>query len=173
MPFPGQSKCSIMAQTTRYEPLPRYGHASIHIGGKLLLWGGYVDSMEASKELATTVELLDIVTRTWERRMTFGKPPPGSWLTAYTAVGESVYSFGGFDGKDDHNSLHQLNIKTWQWNELIPINTSTIPLKKIGSRMVPLDGERLLIFAGETKFGYTDELHIFDIPSECASNFCW
>ena len=95
-----------MAQATKYKPLRRYWHAAVSMGNKLHLWGGYAGSNESSKKLANVVELFDIHTEMWEKKTIIGKPPPGLWFTAYTAIRTTLYNFGGCDGRSRYDSLH-------------------------------------------------------------------
>ena len=44
-------------ESTRYEPLPRWGHVSVVIGNKLYLWGGRIEdfSDEGKKEVSCCI----------------------------------------------------------------------------------------------------------------------
>ena len=153
-----------MDKATPYEPAPRCWHAAVSIENNLHLWGGYSGSKKSSKKLAGTAELFNVLTELWEKKTTVGIPPPGLWFTAHTAIGTSLYNFGGYDGTSLYNSrLHQLNTDDWGWKELLARNPSSGPIHKEGSGMVALDEERLLIFAGYTGSDYTNELHMFNI----------
>ena len=147
-----------------YEPQPRCEHVAVPVGRNLNVWGGNAGSGEKSQDLATTVEVFDVSTNLWKRNPTNGVPPPGLFGTAYTVVGTSLYVFGGRDRNDClQNSLYKLDLFSFQWEEIRPANSSSGPQKKQSSRMVPCGDNQLLVFAGCTASGYTDELHLFDL----------
>ena len=151
------------AQHTSYEPLPRSRHAAVAVGSKLHMWGGDSGSMEKSRELSQHVEVFDIATELWEQKLTHGTPPPGLRGTAYTVVGTHLYNFGGWDGISHHNSLHKLDLCTLQWDEVKDLNSSSVPQRKTGSRMVSYGDNQLVIFAGWTGNQWTNKLHLFNL----------
>jgi len=147
-----------------YEPQPRCEHVAVSVGRNLHVWGGNAGSNEKSQDLATTVEVFDVSTNLWKRNPTNGKPSPGLFGTAYTVVGTTLYVFGGRDKNGAlQNSLYKLDLFSFQWEEIKPTNPSRGPQKKHGSGMLPCGDNQLVIFAGCTDSGYTDELHIFDL----------
>ena len=114
------------------------------------------------------MDIFDTLTEQWECRATRGPPPPGIEYCAYTAIGSSLFTFGGDDSHSRYNSLHQLDTETMEWRELVPQNPSDAPQKKSGCGMVSLDEDKLVVFAGQTEHKWTDELHIIDTKkSEC------
>ena len=154
-----------MAQTvSRYKPTPRCSHVAVGIWNKLHVWGGDSGFNKESEELASKVELFDILTGIWEKETTFGTPQPGLRSSAYTTIGTFLYSFSGFDGTSTYRSLYQLNTESWEWKKLVARNPSSAPIRRTASKMVALDEERLLVFAGYTASEYTNELHVFKIP---------
>ena len=166
VPRPVQQIMDAQKLHSGYEPLPRSGHAAVTVGSKLCLIGGYAGSNEKSLQLVTTVEVFDISTEMWEKVPTHGTPPPGLWNSAYTVVGTSLYSFGGTDFC--HNDLHKLDLSTFNWELVKASNSSSGPQKKRGSGMVSYRDNQLVIFAGNTDSGLTDELHVFNLEkSEC------
>lgn len=91
-----------------------------------------------------------------------------------------LYLYGGYDGTNFHDSLHQLDTKTWQWRQLKGLGES--PMKKMGCRMLVYD-DQLVLFGGygististqpgveffpDGRFsedvGWTNELHTFSL----------
>ena len=151
------------AHHTSYEPLPRYSHAAVAVDNKLHMWGGRAGSKEKSREEADKIEVFDISTELWEQKPTHGTPPPGLWDTAYTVVGSSLFVFGGWDGVSLHNTLFKLDLHSFQWEQVQVSNPSSGPQRKRGCGMVSNGDNQLVIFAGYTDSGYTDELHVFDL----------
>ena len=115
------------------------------------------------------MDVFDVKKEQWECLPTRGSPPPGIVDCAYTALGSSLFTFGGDDGRSLHNSIHQLDTKTMEWRELVPRNPSAAPKKKRGCGMVSFNEDKLVVFAGLAEDRKsTDEFHVFDTKdSEC------
>ena len=155
---------SMAVYHTSYEPLPRYGHATVAVDNKLHMWGGSARSKEKSRELVQKIEVFDISTELWEQKPTHGTPPPGLCSFAYTVVGSCLFVFGGNDGVSHHNTLFKLDLRTFQWEQVPVSNPSSGPLEKSGCGMVSYDDNQLVVFAGSMGgIAYTDELHVFDL----------
>ena len=168
-----------------YEPLPRYGHYSVPINGKLHVWGGRTQDWSESsrKKLASALETFDPYMELWKKQGTTGVPPPGLYGGACTAIGESMYSYGGLDGQSQYNTLHQLDTARQHWREVQVRNPSEGPMKKTGCGMISYDGDKLVLIGGHgiptgpiqpgstfiRSTGYTDgrgwtnELHLFHL----------
>ena len=151
------------ARHTSYEPLPRADHTAVAVDNKLHMWGGRTGSRQKSQEVAQKVEVFDISTELWEQKQTHGTLPPGLSNTAYTVVGSCLFVFGGSDGGSSHNSLFKLDLHTFQWEQVRVSNPSSGPQRKSGCGMVSYGDNQLVIFAGYTVSGRTDELHVFDL----------
>ena len=151
------------ARHTGYEPLPRYAHAAVAVDNKLHMWGGWAGSAKKSREVAQKLEVFEISTELWEQKPTHGTPPPGLINTAYAVVGSCLFVFGGYDGVSRHNNLFKLDLHTFQWEQVRVSNPSSGPQKKTGCGMVSYGDNQLVVFAGWTGSGRTDELHIFDL----------
>lgn len=83
-------------------PQPRYGHAAVGIGRKLLVWGGRSGS---TKIQSTTVESLNVASETWEQPLQLrGSLPDGLYGMAVASDGEIAYLFGGSTGSAYFNN---------------------------------------------------------------------
>ena len=154
---------------TGYEPQPRSRHTAVAVDNKLHMWGGWTGSKEKSEEVVQKLEVFDISTEQWEQKLTCGTPPPGLWTTAYAVVGSCLFVFGGYDGVSWHNTLYNLNLRSFQWEQVRVSNPSRGPQRKSGCGMVSYGDNQLVVFAGYTNSGYTDELHVFDLnKGECS-----
>ena len=154
---------TMAAHHTSYEPLPRSDHAAVAVDNKLHMWGGWTGSKEKSREVVQKVEVFDISTEQWEKKLTHGTLPPGLYNTAYAVVGSCLFVFGGYGGVSRHNTLYKLNLRTFQWEPVKVLNPSNGPQKKSGSGMVSYGDNQLVVFAGWMGSEYTDELHVFDL----------
>ena len=90
----------------------------------------------------------------WILQATSGTYPLGVSGYCCTAVGDSLYYYGGFCGHDDcfHNSVHKLNTSSLQWMMLFTTTSKHgAPMRKMNSGMVAFrDGKEdiLCVIAG-------------------------
>jgi len=176
---------SVHGRTKAYEPSPRFLHHATPVGGRCFLWGGRVPDFSASgrMKLASTVEIFDPYLEVWERRPTFGVPPPGLYYGTSVSLLHQLYSFGGFDGTSRYNTLHTLDPNSLEWKEQLVLNQADGPMRKRSCGMVPYGQDKLALFGGYgipigptqpgatfTKStsstdgsGWSNELHIFNI----------
>lgn len=148
------------------QPQPRYGHAAVGVGKKLLVWGGRGGS---TKMQSTTVETFDVSSETWEQpqQLRGSALPDDLYGMAVANDGESAYLFGGSTGSAYFNTLYQINLTTLVCRELEPATLSNVPKKKSGSGMVYFK-DKLVVYGGYTGLDWTDEVHVFDLrKSEC------
>ena len=168
-----------------YEPLPRYGHCVIPVNGKLYAWGGRIQdwSENSRKNLASALETFDPYVELWENQSTTGVLPPGLIDGACTAIGESMYNYGGTDGWSYFNTFHQLGTARRQWREVEVHNPSEGPIAKAACAMISYDGDKLVLIGGygiptgpiqpgstfirDSRYtdgrGWTNELHLFHL----------
>lgn len=149
----------------RYEPDPRWGHASVAHGPKVYVWGGRLEDFSPSsrKTYATVVNVFDVNTELWEQKPTGGSAPPGLYNNAHAELGGYLYIYGGFDGHHTYNTLHQLDLTYTQWKALAKpqANPSNVPMKMTGCGMVGFGDHTLVLFGGfgtpscEVHLGYT------------------
>jgi len=165
-----------------YEPSPRFGHGAALVRERCYLRGGCVPE-SGRRKLASTVEVFDPYLETWEEHPTTGVPPPGLHNGACTSLLDSLYWFGGWDGRFYCNSLHRLDTTTLKWRELQPLNQVDGPMRKGGCGMVSIFQDKLAMFGGhgiptsatqpgamftkDTRYtdgrGWSNELHVFNI----------
>ena len=168
-----------------YEPFPRYGHGAAPVRGRCYLWGGHVQGFSGSEswKQASTIEIFDPYLETWDKHPTTGVPPPGLYSGACTSLLDSLFWFGGSDGKSRYNSLHRLDPTTLKWRVIQPLNQAGGPMRKVGCGMVSFHQVKLAVFGGYgiprgltqpgamfTKDtlntdgrGWSNELHVFNI----------
>ena len=152
----------ILHTASRYVPTARHGHTSLLVGGNLYLWGGSAygggmprvhDSPEKTR-LLSSVDVFQVDSGDWRRQATSGTPPLGVSGYCCTAVGGSLYYYGGYCGHGFcyHNSVHKLSTSFLQWMMLSPSTSkSGAPMRKDACGMVAFrDGEEdiLCVVAG-------------------------
>jgi len=161
-----------------YEPSPRFNHSSVQVEDNAYLWGGVTQDSSRSQ----VINVFDYNTERWKERSTTGIPPPGLQDGGFTLLCDDLYYFGGFDGKRFHNSLHKLQTRTLEWQDIKQANPAGGPLPKGGSGMVAYQQKLALIgglcsastgplqagaeFFKSSRFsgyGWTNEFHLFSI----------
>ena len=168
-----------------HEPRPRFWHSAVSVGGKVYVRGGSTpkfDTDEGKRELAATIEEFDPIHQVWRQLTTSGTLHPGLSAVACTTNGDLLYAYGGFDGRDLHCVLSQLNMKTLVWTRLCA-GTADGPMRKDASGMVHFDDNKLALIGGYADpngpiqqgstfvlnealndgSGWTNEFHTFDI----------
>lgn len=143
-----------------YEPDNRDGHAAVEVNGKVYLWGG---SNYASRYPASRVEVFDVQTGMWASSTTTGTPPTAVVDCAYTAIGNTIYTYGGWTGSGEcSDALHELDLTIMSWRQL---NPSKGPIKKKGCRMVPYNQHMLVVYGGDegTYNSTCGELHVYTL----------
>ena len=84
--------------------------------------------------------------------------------TILQALVESLYCYslllGGYDGRKYYNNLHQLNLQSLQWTEILPeTDSSEGPKQKSACGLVAFLDDMLVVFGGfSTSLQHTDEL---------------
>ena len=170
------------AKPKYYEPCPRFDHRAVPIADIPYLWGGRTEDFSESsrRKLGSVVEIYDPYLEMWEQRATTGVPPPGLYHGGCTPLNETLLWYGGYDGKSQFGTLHQLNTVTLNWDELHHNSPSQGPMAKQGCGLVSFQGNKLGLFGGYglhtgptqhgatfTKLsggiGWTNEFHLFHL----------
>ena len=160
------------------EPSPRWGHYSAAIGGQLHVFGGRTKDFRKEKsEIRASVHTFNQCVETWKVKITLGEPPPGLYDGACAIIHNKMYMYGGNDGTCFQDSLHQLDLDSFKWSQLL-----NGPMKKTGCRMASYSGNLILFggygipsgptqpgarFVKSTRStdgrGWTNELHMFNV----------
>ena len=143
------------------------------VGELVYLWGGQGDREPE------TVFIYRHDTETWTREVTIGPhPPAGLRNGGCTISGQSLYLYGGNDGRSLHGDLYELNIKNLTWRKLCDGGAGG-PGKKLGCRMISYQDQLFVVGGsygyGETpssrqagasyKDGYTNEVHSYNLTT--------
>ena len=187
-PFAPSVMASILSlsksSSSKYEPLPRFGHLSVGVGSKVVVQGvrtkDFSEKSRPSRQhLSSIVEIFDLYSESWEQRPVTGDAPsPGTNLAASASLHDDLFSFGGYDGNQCLNTLRRLDTKKLCWSQVSPQNA---PMPKYGCGMVAF-GNGLGVFGGygvprgptepqsfikNTRFtdgrGWTNEFHIYNL----------
>ena len=161
-----------------YEPSPRVSHSSVQVEDNAYLWGGLTRDSSRSE----FISIFNSYSESWKKRSTTGIPPPGLESGCFTLLCDDLYYFGGYGGKRGHNSLHKLQTRTLEWQDIKQANPAGGPLPKWGCRMVAYQ-QKLALIGGYrhtptgplqsgaefikshryTGYGWTNEFHLFSI----------
>ena len=83
----------------------------------------------------------------WEQLHTTGTPPLGGCGYASCHFGGDIFYFAGYCGHERcyHNSLYCLSTETLVWKELFPTSKTSGPMRKVGTALLPFDGQLLAV----------------------------
>ena len=126
-----------------YEPSPRFEHSSVQVEDNAYLWGGLTQDSSRSE----VINIFDSYVEIWKERSTTGVPPLGQYNGSFTVVGSNLYYFGGHDGRNFFSSVHELQLRNLEWNEIVQSNTAEGPLPKYGYGMVAYQ-QQLAVIGG-------------------------
>ena len=96
------------------------------------------DSLKKTK-LLSSVDVFQVHRGDWIRQATNGSPPLGVSGYCCTAVGDSLYYYGGYCGHYGcyHNNVHKLSTPSLQWTMLSPSKSERgAPMRKMDCGMV-------------------------------------
>lgn len=133
------------------EPL-RVGACVFAEGERFFSWRGDT-AYRNTRDNDNNIEILDMATNKWTSHPTSGCIPCSITGCGATAVNERVFLFGGFTsehGTDNvtyFRDLFELNIETFEWTRIIPINDGEGPIQKYIFGIGPLNGS-VIIFGG-------------------------
>ena len=161
-----------------YQPSPRFWHSAVQVQEQSYLWGGCTQVSSRSE----VINIFDSYVEIWKERSTTGVPPPGLYQGASTLLCEDLYYFGGDDSTHFHNTLHKLQTRTLEWQEIAQCNPAGGPLPKSACGVVAYE-QQLAVIGGFCRtptgplqsgaefiksptypeYGYTNEFHLFNI----------
>ena len=97
-----------------YQPSARACHSVNRIGKKLFMFGGF-DGVHSFND----IEIFDIESATWmQLKEYFGTPPIARDAHTMVASKQCLYLFGGHDGVNHLNDLHEFNTVSNTWTEI-------------------------------------------------------
>ena len=163
----------------------------------LYCWGGeqedllIVHDSVNKRQFTESVDVLDLPTFKWEKKLTKGAPPAGVRKYACAEIGNSIFYYGGNCKPRDcfHDNLFELNTLTHNWKEMISRSDDSRPMKKIACGMMSFKSngqDNLLLLGGLgitpstacTQMGskyipspklhghcYTNETHVMSVSS--------
>ena len=162
----------------QYEPQGRFDHCSAIVDGKQYTYGGHFGA--GGSPPLSTVEILALVTETWEQMPTTGETPPGHMGGSCIAVGTYIYHFGGRDKDNFYNTIHCLEISKLIWRATPAVNPHEAPMSKCNAAMLVY--ENTLVISGGAgllpqnpnpnkyipnpeyeHLGWTNEVHCFHV----------
>lgn len=146
-----------------YEPRARWGHGAVEVNRKVFVWGG--EDSDGNPYPASLVEVFDVRSGYWEQQNASGVGPVGVIYSAYTTIGEKLYTFSGRGkGRTYYNTLHQLNLKTMKWKKFTYRNPSDAPTPRRGCTMIAYSEDKLVMYGGlDENNKYSSDLHVFDL----------
>ena len=186
------SNSSEMASSFLYQPSPRFCHSAAQVKHKTYLWGGMTADFLTTrkKTLPFEIEAFDTFSETWTKKMLTGVPPPGLCNGGFAVVAETLYYYGGHDGRSPYSSIQSLNTETLEWRELQSKNPADQPMPKFNHGIVTYHDETVGVtsitvlagfgiphgptqagakFVENTNFtdgrGWTNELHLFNLTN--------
>ena len=102
-------------------PSGRYGHTSHLMGDRLIVFGGWgrggcQSSTEIKNKNAHSLHVLDIKKMTWYNPVRTSKAPMKHIFNHGACVaGNSLLTFGGFDGRQSGNDFYVMNLNFGDW----------------------------------------------------------
>lgn len=97
----------------------------------------------------STIHTLDTESKVWTKMTSRGEAtPPFTAGSSCVAIGNRIYTFGGWLRGAVNNQIHEFNIETKTWKHLEPYDTAHQPMMKNKQGMVAHGDAALLIFGG-------------------------
>lgn len=150
-------------------PGKRWGHTcNATKGGRFLyVFGGYgKDNCQTNQ-----VHVFDTANQTWTQPVIKGTPPTPRDSHSCTAVGDSLFVFGGTDGMNPLKDLYILETSSHTW--ICPCVKGEGPEAREG-HSAALVGKQLYIFGGCGKsFNNIDEVYYNDLYILDTETFVW
>lgn len=135
-------------------PPPRGYHAACALeNNKILVYGG-----SDGQECFSDVTIFDTTSCTWTKQKIVN-PQPRLGHTV-SAVGNSVFAFGGHNGTDYVNDLGVLLLRSNEW--LSPYHTGTAPQPR-GYHTSTYYDSRLFVYGGFDNTKCFDEMIVLDL----------
>ena len=152
-------------------PLPpaRSAHGATVHGKKLWIFAGYDGNTRLNDMWA-----IDLTSQSpqWEQINQLGDNPPTCCNFPVANVGDSMYVFSGQSGAKITNNLYEFKFQQCCWvripTEHLLRTDASPPQRRYGHSMVAY-GQRLYVFGGAADGILDNEVHCFDVSSQCWS----
>ncbi|XP_064484843.1 kelch domain-containing protein 2-like [Ornithodoros turicata] len=114
------------------KPSRRTGHVAASYKNGILVWGGYRETMDATKYLpGDKVWFYDTFMEKWFLRQTVGNVPQGTSGAVAVVSTDQLFIFGGFRGNGNTNRLYRLNLNSMIWELMEPLGAPPTPCDKM------------------------------------------
>lgn len=155
-----------------YQPSARACHSLNRIGKKLYMFGGY-DGVRSFND----IEVFDIEIATWTQLKEYsGKVPIARDAHTMVACKQNLLLFGGHDGTNHLNDLHEFNTVTNTWTEIKYEDKLANGIRGHSANCI---GNNLYIFGGYDGRNKSNELICFNLtkktwyqPAEISGQKC-
>lgn len=167
-----------------HEPQARYCHCCGLVGQNIYIYGHHAHM--SVPPCSGIVEVFNLPSGMWQQLPTTGPPPQGVEGLVCAVVENCIYFFGGgrvVDGEVCfYNSVHELDVTSMLWKKLGSADQVTAPMVKAYAGIIYYESS-LSVFSGygllpadyhsrpadyvlhSTKYGWTNELHLFNLQS--------
>ena len=141
-------------------PMPRDDPSCVIYGNTMILFGGFKNDGERCCE----TYIFHFGDHRWEKILSPSKESPAP-RAGHSAVvnGDDMYIFGGKDSDVRMNDLWKLNLKTYEWTQIL---SPEAPSTRCGHN-AQIWGQYMIIYGGF--FALCQELndmHVFDLKNE-------
>ena len=183
------------------EPAGRRGACSFIYNDKFCLYSGYSGGEAHKQRSMTTLNVLDLTSGCWATENTAGEGedlPQCLSGACCTVTNDCLYVFGGWLAALRNANIHELKLSTLTWRKLPAVNPGKGPILKDKAGIVAYGKHMLCVFGG---YGYpnwdhtirqsgatydpdpdyalyggqicwTNELHLFHVPTCMWKNYC-
>lgn len=123
-------------------PQRRSGHVAVSYKDHIIVWGGYNEQQFMNSK---DIWLYEINKHIWKKILSHGKMPPVASGSCAALLESSLYIFAGFSVAGDGNSMHILNLKTFEWTKPDIQTLKPSPRNKLGCWVT---GDKIIFFGG-------------------------
>eukprot|EP01117_Protostelium_nocturnum_P008108 TRINITY_DN288_c0_g1_i4.p1 TRINITY_DN288_c0_g1~~TRINITY_DN288_c0_g1_i4.p1 ORF type:complete len:489 (+),score=129.23 TRINITY_DN288_c0_g1_i4:54-1469(+) len=153
-------------------PAARSRHTSTLIGDKLFIFAGGDDL-----RVYNNLYVLDPEKMNWTRPLMKGELPEERWGHASVSVHEDskLLVFGGHNGTKMVDDLWILEIETFTWIKVVPLNSSDgsgSPGVRAG-HVICSFGKRVFVFGGSDGSKILNDVWVLDVSSQNYSEWQW
>lgn len=142
------------------EPAGRRGACSFIHNNKFYLYSGYAGGPALTQRSQSELSVLDVTSGCWSTEQTTAAEedvPKCISGACCTVTNNCLYVFGGWLAGLRNADIHELNLTTLVWRELLAKNPEHGPMLKDKAGMVAYGKRMLCVFGG---YGYPSREHI-------------